>query len=101
MRGTMAGLRRVTWCVSMALAQIRSRQRSVAWLRSVCSCATGEVALRGTHCCSDADSFRHLSPSIALKRDFSTVFLTVNLAALDNKLIAFRCLRAPETIEWE
>ncbi len=31
--------------------------------------------------------YRRLSPSIALKRDFSTVFLTVNLAALDNKLI--------------
>ena len=45
--------------------------------------------------------YRRLSPSIALKRDFSTVFLTVNLAALDNKLISFRCLQVPETIEWE
>jgi hypothetical protein len=53
------------------------------------------------HCSSGSASFRHLSPSIALKRDFSTVFLTVNLAALDNKLISFKCLQVPETLEWE
>ncbi len=42
--------------------------------------------------------YRRLSPSSEI---FSTVFLTVNLAALDNKLISFRCLQVPETIEWE
>jgi hypothetical protein len=47
------------------------------------------------------DWFRDLSSSIALKRDFLTVFLTVNPAALVDKLISFRFLQVPETFEWE
>ena len=44
---------------------------------------------------------RYLSPSIALKREFSTVFLTVIPEWPDKKPIYFRYLQMPETIEWE
>jgi hypothetical protein len=46
-------------------------------------------------------AFRRLSPPIALKRVFSTVYLTVNSARPDKKDFSFKCLQVPETIEWE
>jgi len=46
-------------------------------------------------------AFRYLSPPIALKRDLSTVYLTVNPMPPEMKGISFKCLQAPETIEWE
>ena len=45
--------------------------------------------------------FRHLSPSIAPKRNFLAVDLTVSPAHPDKKSRNFSCLYAPETIEWE
>jgi hypothetical protein len=46
-------------------------------------------------------AFRYLSLPIALKRDFSTVYLTVNPVPPEKKGISFKCLHVPETIEWE
>jgi len=45
--------------------------------------------------------FRHLSPSIALKRKVLAVDLTVSLAYPRKKFCVFKCLYVPETIEWE
>jgi hypothetical protein len=47
------------------------------------------------------EPFRHLSPPIALERDSSTVYLTVNPVWPDKNTISVRCLQIPETIEWE
>ena len=49
-------------------------------------------------------AYRYLSPPIAtsaLKRVFSTVYLTVNPVPPEKKAISFKCLQVPETIEWE
>jgi len=48
-----------------------------------------------------ARSFRDLSPSIAPKRMFLAVDLTVSLARGEKNSHRFRCLYVPETIEWE
>jgi hypothetical protein len=45
--------------------------------------------------------YRHLSPSIALKRKFLAVDMTVSQTCPDDKCCNFHCLSAPETIEWE
>jgi hypothetical protein len=45
--------------------------------------------------------FRHLSPSIAPKRHFLTVYMTVKFVSSGTKSFSFRCLQLPETIEWE
>ncbi len=47
------------------------------------------------------NSFRHLSPSIALKRNVLPVDLTVSLLCRDKKSRYFRRLQLSETIEWE
>jgi hypothetical protein len=46
-------------------------------------------------------AFRYLSLPIALKRDFSTVYLRVNPVPPEKKSVSFKCLQVPETIEWE
>jgi hypothetical protein len=43
----------------------------------------------------------HLSPSIAPKRNYLAVDLTVSLAYREEKSRKYRCLQVPETIEWE
>ena len=43
----------------------------------------------------------HLSPSIAPKRNYLAVDLTVSLAYREEKSCKYRCLQVPETIEWE
>jgi hypothetical protein len=48
-----------------------------------------------------ARSFRDQSPSIAPKRTFLPVVVTVNLAYSKEKSNDFSCLYVPETIEWE
>ncbi len=50
---------------------------------------------------SSPEYSRHLSPSIALKRKFLAVDLTVNAAYIDKRSHNFNCLYVPETIEWE
>jgi hypothetical protein len=45
--------------------------------------------------------YRHLSPSIAPKRNFLAADLTVSPAYAREKSHNFRCLHEPETIEWE
>ena len=42
--------------------------------------------------------FRHLSPSIAAKRSFPAVDLTVSFACPEKKSRSFSCLYGPETI---
>jgi len=44
---------------------------------------------------------RDLSPSIALKRKFLAVDMTVNAAQPEMNSRTFRYLYVPETIEWE
>lgn len=44
---------------------------------------------------------RRLSPSIAAKRKFLSVDLTVSLADPENKSGIFKCLYVLETTEWE
>lgn len=44
---------------------------------------------------------RYLSPSIALKRNFLAVDMTVNAASPERKSRTFKWLYVPETIEWE
>jgi len=44
---------------------------------------------------------RHLSPSIAPKRKYWAVDLTVSLAYLEEKPFKDRYLHVQETIEWE
>jgi hypothetical protein len=44
---------------------------------------------------------RHLSSSIALKRDLLTVYLTVSPGQRDKKPSNCRYLQVPETNEWE
>jgi hypothetical protein len=44
---------------------------------------------------------RDLSPSIALKRTFLAVDLTVSSDYAEKKSRIIRCLYVPETIEWE
>ena len=46
-------------------------------------------------------AIRDLSPSIASKRKFLAVDLTVSLAGCEEKSRNYRCLQVPETIEWE
>jgi hypothetical protein len=55
-------------------------------------------SLLASHSCQNAST---LSPSIALKRKFLAVELTVSLVHLDKKSRDFRRLAVPETIEWE
>jgi len=43
--------------------------------------------------------FRHLSPSIALKRNFLAVDLTVSWARPLGKSLSVKCLSVPETSE--
>jgi hypothetical protein len=57
--------------------------------------------LRGVRLDQRGLPFRHLSMSIALKQEFSTVFVTVNPARRDKNPFSFRHLSVPETIEWE
>ena len=45
--------------------------------------------------------FRYLSASIALKRKFLAVDVTVSVAYAERNSRIFRCLEVPETIEWE
>jgi hypothetical protein len=45
--------------------------------------------------------YRRLSPSIALKRMFLAVDLTVSLSYPPWKACSFRYLEVPETTEWE
>jgi hypothetical protein len=47
------------------------------------------------------DLRQSLSASIAFKRDFSTVFLTVGPGWPDEKPCYFSHLQVPKTIEWE
>jgi len=44
---------------------------------------------------------RHLSPSIALRRESPTAIVTVKLKRSDKKPLSFRSLQVPATIEWE
>ena len=46
-------------------------------------------------------AIRDLSPSIALKRKFLAVYLTVSPTCPDKKSSNVRCLYVAETIEWE
>jgi hypothetical protein len=48
-----------------------------------------------------AQGFLYLSPSIASKRNFLAVDLTVSPAHPDKKSGIFSCLQVPETIEWK
>jgi hypothetical protein len=48
-----------------------------------------------------ARTFRHLSPSIAPKRNYLAVDLTVSLLCASEKPRSFNLLEVPETIEWE
>ncbi len=52
-------------------------------------------------CAGEAHVVQDLSPSIALKRNFLAVDLTVSPAYSDKKSRNFICLYVPETIEWE
>ena len=46
-------------------------------------------------------AIRDLSPSIASKRKFLAVDVTVSQACSDEKYLNFNRLYVPETIEWE
>lgn len=48
-----------------------------------------------------ARTFLHLSPSIAPKRNYLAVGLTVCLLCASEKPLSFNPLEVPETIEWE
>ena len=56
-----------------------------------------------SHCMAAKEPlpFRHLSESIALKRKFLAVDVTVSPACPDEKCFNFSRLYVPETIEWE
>jgi hypothetical protein len=60
-----------------------------------------ERQLRGVRLDQRRQPYRHLSPSIAPKRNFLAVDLTVSPACLEKKSRNFSCLYVPETIEWE
>jgi len=67
---------------------------AIGWLAPRCAGCTlvdGSVAF----------GVRHLSPSIAPRRHFVAVEVTVKLARADSKLPVFKCLQVPATIECE